>query len=212
MRSVAGHNLVNPTRLPFKNPFFMTILRDPIARVISHYPQIKRRRDPNIDFEKAFREWGELENLHVKLMAGERSLDKAKFFLEKNCGFVGFTEKFDLSLRVFNQLSPCKLDINYRKRRISKDGASKKSLQTDPRFLEMARDANRLDVELYSFAMTEIFPRLCEKAGFSASDSVPALDAAADEFKTSYAVGRFFNRVVYRELCKLRNRRLGRAS
>ncbi|HXE42963.1 MAG TPA: hypothetical protein VN516_08055, partial [Candidatus Baltobacteraceae bacterium] len=139
LHSIAGHNLVNATRLPFPDPFFVTILRDPVARVISHYHQLKRRWNSDADFEKALREWGDLENLHVKLMVGERNLDKAKFFLEKQCGFVGFTEKFDLSMHVFGRLSPIKLDVNYLKRRITSDKSTKNKLQTDARLLEMAR-------------------------------------------------------------------------
>lgn len=206
LRGIAGHNLVNATRLPFPDPFFVTILRDPVARVISHYHQLKRRWNSDVDFERALREWGDLENLHVKLMVGERNLDKAKFFLEKQCGFVGFTEKFDLSMHVFGKLSPIKLDVSYLKRRITPDKSTKNKLQTDTRLLEMAREANRLDVELYAFALNEVFPRLCEKAGIPTTNAVPRLDTQEDRFQFKYAFGRFYNRLVYRELAKLRRR------
>ena len=36
-----------------------------------------------------------LKDLQVKLMAGERNLDKAKRYLEK-CRFIGLTEKFEV--------------------------------------------------------------------------------------------------------------------
>jgi len=207
LRSVAGHNLVNPTRLPVANPFYATILREPVARVISHYLQIKRRRVPNIEFEKALRERQELENLHVKLMVGERNLDKAKFFLEKQCDFVGFTERFDLSMRVFDRLTLGKLDVNYQRRRVSKESPFKNAVQADSRLLEMVREFNRLDLELYSFALNEVFPKLCEKAGLRATDAVPPLDTYASNFKSKYVLGRCFNRIIYRQLCKTRKTR-----
>src|SRR4051812_7640102 len=37
LRSLVGHNLVDPMQLTVADPFYMTILREPIARVISHY-------------------------------------------------------------------------------------------------------------------------------------------------------------------------------
>jgi hypothetical protein len=175
--------------------------------VISHYHQLKRRWKSDVDFERALREWGDLENLHVKLMVGERNLDKAKFFLEKQCGFVGFTEKFDLSMHVFGKLSPIKLDVSYLKRRITSDKSTKNKLQTDARLLEMAREVNRLDVELYAFAMNEVFPRLCEKAGIRVTDDVPRLDTQEDRFRFKYAFGRFYNRIVYRELARKRRQK-----
>jgi hypothetical protein len=198
LRSIAGHNLINPTRLPFRNPFFVTILRDPIRRVISHYQQSKRKRASNLGFEKALGEWGELVNLHVKLMTGERNLDKAKFFLER------FTEKFDLSMSVFERLSPIKMDVRYQTRRVTKDKSVRTTLQADERMLEVARKFNRLDLELYSFAMNEVFPRLCERAGFRATDTVPPMNTFPGDLRLNSRLCRCYNRLIYRQFCKIR--------
>jgi len=203
LRSIAGHNLIEPTHLPVEKPFFITILRDPVGRVISHYLQNRGKRRSDLEFEKALDQWDELENLHVKLMAGERNLDKAKFFLEKKCDFVGFTEKFDLSMHVLDKLSPVKLDVRYRTRRVTGESSLKNTLKSDQRLLEKAREVNKLDLELYSFAMNEVFPRLCERAGVKVMDPVPSLDThPGPSFR--YQMGRFYNRMVYRQLCKLR--------
>ena len=204
MLSMAGHNLAAPARLSIPDPFFVTFLREPVARTISHFQHINRRYTKKIGFEEALKKHDELENLQVKKLAGARSLDKAKFFLEKQCHFVGLTEKFDLSVLVFDKLSPLKLDVRYQTRRVTQNKDAKKSLQNDPRVVELAREINKLDLEMYEFAVNEVFPRLCERAGIRASDAVPPMNTAPDRFQWKAAVGRFYNRVVYRQLCKFR--------
>jgi len=37
LRSLAGHNLLDPLSLPIGNPFCLTFLRGPVVRVTSHY-------------------------------------------------------------------------------------------------------------------------------------------------------------------------------
>jgi hypothetical protein len=205
LRSIAGHNLIEPTRFQVKDPFHLTILRDPVARVISHYLQNRRKRKSELEFDKALTEWDELQNLHVKLMAGGPNLDKAKFFLEKQCGFVGFTEKFDLSMRVLERISPIKLDVRYRTRRVSAESSLKNEIRSNPRLMEMAREVNKLDVELYAFALNEVFPRLCEKAGIKAADPVPPMNTYSGS-ALNFHLCRVYNRVIYRQLCKLRGK------
>src|SRR6185436_4864074 len=67
LRSIAGHNLVDPPRLTAPDPFYMTFMREPISRVISHYQDGVLRRHNQETFEQALRRSEELENLHVKL-------------------------------------------------------------------------------------------------------------------------------------------------
>ena len=94
LRSIAGHNIIDPLQLSVADPFYITFLREPVSRVISQYQESVLKGKNRRSFEECLRESGDLENLHVKIMAGERNLDKAKRFIEK-CGFVGLTEKFD---------------------------------------------------------------------------------------------------------------------
>jgi hypothetical protein len=64
---------------------------------------------------------------------------------------------------------------------------------------------------LYSFAVNEIFPRLCAKAGFSPSDKVTSYDAYTSEIKWRYLLNHFYNMSFYRQVCKLRNKHLSAA-
>jgi len=207
LRGIAGHNLIDPLTLSVPNPFYMTFLREPVARVLSTYQERfitdRRHGRPARDFAEALRADEDMENLHVKLMAGERNLDKAKRFLER-CDFVGLTEKFDLSLHLLGRLYPKKLDLRYPMRRVASDNTIKKSIEKDSALMEMAREHNRLDIELYSFAVNEIFPKLCEKAGLKISDAIPSYVANPRIASLRNRLNRFYNLSVYRQLCKLR--------
>src|ERR1700690_2847226 len=204
LRSIAGHNLVDPSSLSVPDPFYLTFLREPVARVFSHY-QDSVLSGNRRTFEEEMRRNEHLENLQAKLMAGGRNLDKAKRFLE-TCGLVGLTERFELSLHILERLSPYPLNLNYKRRRVAPDNQIKKSLENDPRLVEMTREHNQLDLELYSFAVNEIFPKLCAQAGFDPADQVASHDHYTNEIKWRYLLGHFYNMSFYRQICKVRNR------
>lgn len=202
LRSIVGHNLVDPMQLTVADPFYMTILREPVARVISHYQYSVQRGNNKKTFEETLRASENLENLQVKLIAGGRDLDKAKRFLER-CAFVGLTEKFDLSLRVLERLSPHPLKLNYQRRVVAKSNELKDALKQDERMLELAREYNKLDLELYRFAVEEIFPRLCQKAGVNPSEKVPSYSSDAPGETVNYRLSKVSSK-VFRLMCKFR--------
>jgi hypothetical protein len=144
-------------------------------------------------------------------MAGEENVGKAKAFLDK-CGLVGFTEKFDLSLRVLEKLSPRKINLAYRKKRATRDDSIRQSILKDPAMVELAREHNRLDLELFDYALKDVFPRLCAKAGFGPSDKVGSLEKYAHEIRPVYLLSNLYNMVFYRQLCKLHRRNGARNS
>jgi hypothetical protein len=202
MRSLVGHNLVDPGQLKIPNAFFMTILREPVARVLSHFQYSVQNGHNTKSFAETLRASENLENLQVKLIAGGRDLDKAKRFLER-CAFVGLTEKFDLSLRVLERLCPYPLRLNYERRVVARGNELKDSLRNDERMLELAREYNKLDIELYRFAVNEVFPRLCEKAGVNPAEKAPSYQSDSSTQQLNYKLSRYYSR-LFRHLCKLR--------
>lgn len=203
LRSVSGSNLIDPLELGAPDPFYITFTREPVARVFSHYQHMVRsgRSTP---FEEALRTDELLQNLNVKVLAGGRSdLGRAKSFLEK-CDFVGFTEKFDLSLHILGKLSPYKLNLTYMKKQIAPDNTVKKNLEADARAVEITQEFNRLDLEIYSFALTEIFPRMCEKAGVNPSEKVESHAVLSDGLSLRFQMSGFYNK-VFRQIYKVRS-------
>jgi Sulfotransferase family len=209
MRSIAGESLVAPMGLSLPNPFYTTFVREPVARVFSHYQDNVLRGKSRLTFEEMLRSDEMLENIHVKLMAGSRNLDQAKFFLEK-CDFVGLTERFDLSLHVLGRLSPYRLNLNYKRKLAARDNTIKKSLENDSRMVELAREYNKLDLELYAFAVNEIFPKVCAKAGFTPADKVVSCDTYTSEIKPNFLLHRLYNQTFFRNICKIYKKRRAR--
>jgi hypothetical protein len=204
LRSISGHNLVDPLSLSVPNPFYLTFLREPVDRVFSHYQDsvvCGNRRT----FEEELLSRESLENLQVKLMAGGRNLDRAKRFLEA-CRFVGLTEQFELSLQILERLSPCPLNLNYKRRRVAPNNRIKQSLAADRRLVDMTREYNKLDLELYSFAVHEIFPKMCASAGLGLADQVASRDHYTNEIKWRFLLCRLYNKSFYRQVCKVRNK------
>ncbi len=203
MKSLAGHGLADPLSLEAPKPFHITFLREPVARVFSQYQDTVLAGGNTLSFEEYLRQGGCLSNLHVKLMAGGPDLGKAKQYLEL-CGFVGITEKFDLSLHVLKKLSPMPLNLNYKRRRIAPTDRIKKLLADDPRMVELAREYNQLDIELYDFALKELFPKFCAQARFKSGDVVKSYNNYTNDFKWRYRLCHLYNQLIYRQACKLR--------
>ena len=205
MKSLAGHNLVDPLALDIPGAFHMTFLREPVARVFSHYQDSVQSGGNRLGFEENLRQNEYLENLHVKLMAGERNLDKAKRYLER-CGFVGLTEKFNLSLHMLGKLSPYPLNLHYKRRRTAPANNIRQPLADDPRMVELAREYNQLDLALYDFAVKEIFPKFCERTGFKPDDPVTSFEKYTSEWQWRYRLCHFYGLSLYRQFGKLRRR------
>lgn len=202
LRSISGHNLGDPLRLRPPDPFYMTFIREPIARVLSRYQDSVIKGTNRLSFEESLRDYPGFRNLQVRLMAGEENLEKAKRFLD-HCSFVGVTEKFDLSLHVLERLSPCRLNLRYKRRRVTPPNPMKAEVTRNTRLMALAREYNKLDLELYDYAVKEVFPRHCAKAGFSPDAQVRSYEHYRSEAQPKFIAFSVYNMLFYRQLCKL---------
>jgi len=209
LRSIAGENLTDPLRFSLPDPFYITFLREPVARVFSHYQNDVLRCGKTLTFEAALRSDEEMENTQVKRLAGKADLGRAKWVLEK-FNFVGLTEKFDLSLHMLDKISPRKLNLNNIRKTTAINNSIKQSLETDSRIVDMARENNKLDLELYDFAVKEIFPKLCAQSGFSPADKVASFDKYSSELRPGFLLHRLYNQTFFRNVCKVYKRRRAR--
>ena len=209
LRSLAGESLVDPLRLSVPDPFYITFLREPVARAFSHYQDEVLRGGKTLTFEEMLNSQDVLENTQVKRLAGQADLGRAKLVLEK-FHFVGLTEKFDLSLHMLGKICPVRLNYNYKRKVTARDNAIKRSLESDSRLVDMTREKNRLDSELYDFAVKELFPRFCAQTGYSATETVASFDRYRSEIRPGFLLHRLYNQTLFRNVCKLYKKRRAR--
>jgi len=154
----------------FKNrkPAYITFLREPVSRYLSHYNYQKLTMGINWDINSFMNE-GKFNNFQTKKIAGKEDLDKAKEILSKQFDFIGLSEEFDLSLLLLQKTIPEVIkNISYSKRNVlsGKDNRVEKLNGFPEEIKQKIYEKNKLDIELYNFVKDNLFyPRIKEKLG-----------------------------------------------
>ncbi len=179
----------------FTNVKLMTFLREPTARVISHYFMFRKKRllenappehikyDYRHDMKNFFRNYeyvaskfpvrNATENHQTFSIDNTLNLDQAISRLRNDFWFVGIVERFDEGLLLlkdqFNKLGK-NFDIMYiRQQVVSRTTEEKEQLVTDA-VRETIKDLNKLDVQLYEAAKQIFEERIKSYSGDLESD------------------------------------------
>lgn len=152
---------------------YATMLREPVSRVISYYHfHLQDTQDPAHEFAvtHSFEEWLEVsqgaQNEMTKCLSGIRSefvpsqesFAMAKHHL-RNMAFVGLTEHFEESLLLMKYYFGWK-DLDFQKTKVG----SKKPKELSADIIELIKEKNRMDIELYEMAK-EIFEEELAEVG-----------------------------------------------
>jgi hypothetical protein len=203
IRAVVGHNLANPTEhLSREGMVFVTFLRQPLDRCLSHYQDRVVRTGLKMNFEQ----WigmEENQNIMVRFIAGSPNLARAKRVLKEQFQFVGFTERFEESLKMLNALLERPLELGYNFKIRSASNQIREQILEDEKCLELARRHNRLDQQLYDYALSEIFlPRLSQLA-----TEIDRTRVQSDKFtwkqRLNHTSAVKYNKMIYRPLVKI---------
>lgn len=162
---------------------YVTLLRDPVKLVISLYHFILRRpahriydevAGADLSLEEFIRNGVSLEadNSQVRAIAGDHSvpygevdeamLDAAKDHIEERFRWVGFVERFDEGLvtlqRTFGWSNTYYIPVNV---------ASGSRQPPDPDVLDLIKERNRFDIELYRWANQRMDEMIAADPGFA---------------------------------------------
>lgn len=135
---------------------YVTFLREPVDRYVSHYNHHKVNKKNFMSFEEWLNEPSE-NNYQVKFIANEENLEKAKTYLRTKFNFFGLLENFNQSLLLMRQLiSPLNIfDIRYQKKNIAHSYQNKDYLSS--KIIDRIKNNNELDILLYNYAKNKLF-------------------------------------------------------
>jgi hypothetical protein len=170
LRIVMGHLYFGAHAFGARSCTYLTVLREPIDRVISHYYFV--RHDPaNYLYELArkmtlkefveSRGRQEPNNDQTRLLAGssdsasfgiclDETLDIAKRNLAQHFAVIGITEDFNRSLILMKRILGWRNLPFYTKQNVTSRRATKESIS--PETLQVIQAHNMLDIELYRYA------------------------------------------------------------
>lgn len=194
LRAIHGHFDLSLSNLMPPDAEFITLLRDPVERAISHYHHYRKLTDDPahpLAMRSTLAEWVgsrglvEMDNGQTRRLAGEMGLPvgavssltlaKAKANLANKFSVVGLSERFaESQILLHRQFKwpyyryPARNVGENRQRRTGASGA----------VLKIVEDCNRFDLELYRFA-SELFEHAIDKIDM---DRELALLKAAPEY------------------------------
>ncbi len=162
LRVVRGHLLYGIHEFLPQGATYVTMLREPVARVLSAYYFVLRRplnplhrklKKERLSIEDCLRLFPQRQNSQCRFIAGaedtatsnERLLDIAKENLTKSFSVVGISERFEESLMLMAKTFDWEIP-SYENYKVAKTRP-----RVDPSAVDMIREHNRLDLELYEF-------------------------------------------------------------
>jgi len=207
LRVVRGHLYYGIHRALPQGATYMTMLREPVARFFSSYYFIQRRplhpmhrkvTTERIGVEDFIRLTPRRQNLQCSLIAGikndgtsdGRVLEQAKENLEKSFSVVGISERFEESLMLMARTFGWQIPF-YENRKVSKMRP-----QVESGAVEMIREYNRLDLELYEFGKKLFEERLRKneaavREGLEALRRLPKPGSVESFCNSTLGAGRF---------------------
>lgn len=173
IKGVGGHSLRNWLNYEANDDiYYVTFLRDPIQRYISHYMHQKYKMGIKWEIDK-FIEDNRFNDYMTHRFSEDGDLNKAKENLKK-IDFVGFQEDFDVSLLLLRHfMGMSELCINYESKNVNKYGDDEvKVMLEEPRIKNAIMKNNEKDIELYDFARREILQKMINNYPYNLSEQL----------------------------------------
>ncbi len=170
LKAVMGHWRFGLHELLPQPATYITMLREPVDRIVSMYYYVLREKKHRMHEQVAgsgmtLEEYvrlpvGELDNGQTRLISGAQGvapnacgpelLARAKENLSRHYSVVGLKERFDDSLVLMREALGWR-QVPFEKRHVARSRPSKEEVPRD--ILSVIEERNRLDEELYAFGV-----------------------------------------------------------
>jgi hypothetical protein len=162
LAGICGHRVTPFSGLEEAAPDirYFTFVREPIARLASHFQHHQREKsgEPTREDFLRFCEDPHQRNVQSRWIGGDGSADAALAQLSGPVGFVGLTEDFETSVLLFERwLNRPELSTPYESRNVHKTPKAF-DLTQDEELAAAARDANHADLVVYEEIINNIYP------------------------------------------------------
>ena len=162
MTAIGGHRMrafMNYESVIKEPIFYFTVMRDPVARYMSHLNWQKNLMKMNWTIE-SFTAEKYNDNWQAYRIAGERNLDKAKEIMVKKFGLIGMIEKYDETMVLLKAaMGDFRADYRYQEANIK--NYRDQLIRFDDLTAEMQEKVianNAIDIALYRFLKEELYP------------------------------------------------------
>lgn len=198
--SLCSHHFYDPVHTLSAPLDYVTFIRSPAERTASHYQHMVRDHDiGRKSVPPKLEDWlrDSARNFQIRQISGGENVGDALKIIEDKFLFVGLTEQYETSLKIFATLSPWPVSTRHETRNISPVTSTKKQLLDDPKIRGLIEEATEADRLLYERVRDEVFPAQLEKA---------AKMSAGKEHKDPpdrYLASRRYTNLVYRPAVKM---------
>ncbi len=158
---------------------YVTMLRNPVDRVLSlyyfiYFPPNKEAPQPPVPLLEWAKSFSVIDNNQTHKLAGVRYKDRegdasralleaAKHNLDEHFSVVGLTERFDESVLLMRHATGL-TNILYQNKNVNQNRPKKTA---DPAVVEIIKERNQLDTELYQYAQQRFDDQIAQIPSFS---------------------------------------------
>ncbi len=225
IRFVSGHVGFGLHEFLSRPCTYITVLRDPVERVISYYYFLVRNQNEIVkdktlpEFIKTFGGvhnsmtcylsgltlQAQLQGCDAKLKSQQfdpETLAKAKLNLTNHFKVVGFVDRFDETCILLKQILGWNIPSLYVRKNVAKH--SNVSREIPPETLSLIHQFNELDISLYSYAR-EMFEEMIQQQGATFKEDLDNFKLAqrSSDNKLYFKIHSSYKRMAYKVYEKL---------
>ncbi len=210
LKSIAGHKLVPYAGLEkiCSDIQYITFLRNPLSRTASYYQYLLYSHGQK--HHAPFETWiqGDYSrNMQTKRLSGKEDVNAAIRAIQEKNIFVGLVEQFDESILLLKELVYPSLNINYERMNVASNNQLARELLESERTVQMLREANKEDLQLYEYVQKELYPRQKRTYGHSLQEDLAHYQSVQHRFnRRKVIINRVQRNLIYKPMLYLYRR------